>query len=239
MAKRPILHRRADVDSDDDRDRSLISRTLTKARFGGVDLPAAFVGMLAAVSMVLILGGIVGAIAGTQLDYQSALTNVEEATVGAVAVSLLILIVSFFVGGWAAGRMARFDGVANGILVGVLAIIVGIVLAAITAAIGTEYDLVPNVNLNQFATDETLTAAGALGALLALLAILAASALGGQYGERYNEAVDSRLTSFSGLGRRRRAAAGVSRADDDLVDPRADDSMFVEEPRRPLDRDDL
>ena len=109
---------------------------------------------------------------------------------GGLAAGLGVLLVSFLIGGWVAGRMARYDGVRNGILTAVLFMILSGGLAALGAWAGDKYDFSARVNLPSWYTDIDRGSAVA-GALLGLIVMLVAGALGGAWGERYHRRADS------------------------------------------------
>ena len=90
-----------------------------RERFGGVDIPASLVGMLTALSTVIILAGLVGAAFGV-VGYQTGLEeNAEDLSMGSLIGGVAILFVAYLIGGWAAGRIARYDGARNGFATGV------------------------------------------------------------------------------------------------------------------------
>src|SRR6478752_10221079 len=97
-----------------------------KEQFGGVKIGSAFFGWLAATGMAVLLTALVAA-AGTAVGLASN-TDVNQAvnqaaqnsgTVGLVGiiVLLVILFLSYYCGGYVAGRMARFTGARQGLMV--------------------------------------------------------------------------------------------------------------------------
>src|SRR6478735_935597 len=97
-----------------------------KERFGGIKVGSAFFGWLAATGMAVLLTALVAA-AGTAVGLANN-TDVNEAvnqaarnscTVGLVGiiVLLVILFLSYYCGGYVAGRMARFNGAKQGLMV--------------------------------------------------------------------------------------------------------------------------
>src|SRR5215217_6945073 len=85
-----------------------------RERFGGVDIPASLVGMLTALSTTLILAGLIGAALGA-VDYQTGLEgDARDISTWSMIGGVAVLLVAYIVGGWAAGRMARYDGARNG-----------------------------------------------------------------------------------------------------------------------------
>lgn len=214
-----LARRRVERDSDAPAAR----RAYLREYFGGLDLPAALVGMLTSVALVLVLGGIVTAIADANFNVNDALTNIEEATASAAIASLLILVVAFGVGGWAAGRMARFDGVRNGVFAALLAVLLSIGLAALTAWAGSEYNLVPNFDATRYVDEEALTTMGIVGGLLALAAIFISSALGGMWGERYHRVIDREMVALGDAGDTRLSHSDAAVATTPVTADRSDD----------------
>ncbi len=64
---------------------------------------------------------------------------------GAVGV-LVVLLVAYFCGGYVAGRMARFNGVKQGVAVWVWAIVIAVVVAVVAAVAGRDYDVLGRLN---------------------------------------------------------------------------------------------
>jgi len=168
-------------------------------RFGGMDFPAALIGMLVALAMVIILSGIATAVASANWNVSDALANLNTAVTGGAILAGAILFVSFLVGGWATARASRFDGVGNGILAGLLAVLAAILIGVATAYWGTEYSVIPSINVHHQVNSNNLTWWGVISGLVALGIVVAASALGGLLGERYNVAVDTALAASGGV----------------------------------------
>jgi amino acid transporter len=165
--------------------------TEARRRFGGIDIPASLVGMLAALATLLILGGIVAAAVGA-LGYQLGLEdNAEELSLGSAIAGGLVILASFFVGGWAAARIARYDGVKNGLMTAVWAIVLGAILAALGAWFGSEYNVFENVGLPNWFSSDTFQTGALIGAIVSLIFMFAGAALGGARGERYHRQADA------------------------------------------------
>ncbi len=160
-------------------------------RFGGMDLPAALAGLLAAVGLTVLLAGIASA-AGSY-GYQRG-TDTTDLSMDGLAAGLGVLLVSFLIGGWVAGRMARYDGVRNGVTTAVLFMILAGGLAALGAWAGDKYDFFARVNLPSWFTDIDRSSAIA-GAALGLVVMLVAGGLGGAWGSRYHRRADAVLAA--------------------------------------------
>ena len=167
--------------------------TAARERFGGIDIPATLIGMLVAIALLVILGGIVGG-AISAFGYQTGIEegNVEDVTVAGMIAGIVVLLVSFLIGGWTAGRMARYDGVKNGVMVVIWTIVLIAILSALAAWAGSEYNVLEQANLPRL--DRDLLATGAIvSALVALAAMLVGSVLGGIWGVLYHRRADREI----------------------------------------------
>lgn len=171
-----------------------------RRRFGGLDVPASLVGMLTALAMVIILGGIAAAIIGS-IGYQTGVRgNTEELSIGGLIAGLVVLFLSFLVGGWAAGRMARYDGGVNGVMTAVWTLILGAILAGLGAWLGSEYDVFARVNAPQFFSSDAFTTSAIITGILALAVMLLGGWLGGLWGQRFHRAADSVIAGTRDTG---------------------------------------
>jgi hypothetical protein len=166
-----------------------------RERFGGIDIPASIVGMLTALSTVLILAGLVGAAVGV-VGYQTGLEeNAEDLSIGSLIGGVAVLFVAYLIGGWAAGRIARYDGARNGFATGIWTLILAGILAALGAWAGAEYDVFENVQLPQWFDEDALTTAAIISGIAAIAAMFAGGILGGLWGERYHRRADTTIAN--------------------------------------------
>jgi hypothetical protein len=174
---------------------TVVDRERQRGEYGGFNLGAAFFGWLVAIGIAALLTALVSA-AGAAIG----LTEVSEtdtaaspealSLVGAVLI-MVVLVISYFAGGYVAGRMSRFDGGRQGFGVWALALAVTVLLAIAGAIAGSEYNLFGELDLPRIPIDEGTLATGALITLLLVLALTALAAiLGGKAGERYHRRVD-------------------------------------------------
>ena len=165
-----------------------------RERFGGLDLPATLVGMLTALAVLVLLGGLISAAVGA-IGYQTGLKGDEigDISIASLIGGLITLFVAFAIGGWAAGRMARYDGARNGLLTAVWAILLAAILSALAAWLGSEYDILRQADLPQWFSQDALTAGGIVSALVAIAVMLLAGLLGGLWGERYHRRADAAI----------------------------------------------
>jgi hypothetical protein len=177
-----------------------------KDRFGGIRWGAALFGWLTATGAVLVLTAIAAATGtalalsngGTdQLTQQAgqAVNNPGTAStvgiIGAIVV-LVVVLVAYLCGGYVAGRMARFNGIRQGLAVWLWTIVIAVVVAIVTAIAGSKFNILASLRgLPRIPIDEgTLTTAGIVTALIALAAALIGALLGGLAGMRYHRRID-------------------------------------------------
>lgn len=178
-----------------------------RERFGGADVVAGILGMFAALGTLVFLGALLAA-GNAGIEYQLNQIdidgNLQEVEIIGAIVAILVVLVSFFVGGWAAGRMARYDGGINGAGVALWFILLVAIFGAIGIWFGQQYNAFAAVDLpNWFgqigADDVTLKAIA--GALAGIVAALLGGYIGGLIGEQYHREVDAALTSETAHGR--------------------------------------
>ncbi|MDQ0147880.1 TIGR04086 family membrane protein [Pseudarthrobacter niigatensis] len=172
-----------------------------KERFGGIKVGSAFFGWLAATGMAVLLTALVAA-AGTAVGLANN-TDVNEAvnqaarnsgTVGLVGiiVLLVILFLSYYCGGYVAGRMARFNGARQGLMVWVWALIAAIVVAILGLVAGQQFNVL--ANLNSFPripiNEGQLTTTSIIAAVVVAVVALVGAVLGGLAGMRFHRKVD-------------------------------------------------
>ncbi|MBO1756499.1 hypothetical protein J4030_15355 [Allobranchiibius sp. CTAmp26] len=172
-----------------------------KREHGGVKIGSAFFGWLTATGMAVLLTALIAAIgAGVGVVNNTNVTNAKNtassnaSTVGVVGaiVLLLIVLVAYYCGGYVAGRMARFNGIRQGIAVWLWALVIAIVLAILAAVAGEKYNLL--AKLNAFpripVKEGTLTTTGIVALIAVAAASLIGAMLGGLGGMRYHRAID-------------------------------------------------
>jgi MFS family permease len=167
------------------------------ARFGGIKWGAAFFGWLTANGLAVILVAILSA-AGVALGLANNVDTADEAAqkaqtlgIGGGIAVLVVLFLAYLAGGYVAGRMARFDGARQGLAVWVIGLIVVLVLAAAGAILGSQYNVLQQLNLPRIPIDEgTATTAGIITLVAILLVTLLGAVLGGKLGDRFHRKVD-------------------------------------------------
>jgi sporulation protein YlmC with PRC-barrel domain len=162
---------------------------VVRRRFGGLDVFASFTGTLVAIAMAVLLGGILAAIAGsTSFSLSTGSDTFNNVGTGPVIAGFVALFLAYLVGGWSAGRMARYDGAVNGMMLTFWTIVLAIAFGALGAWIGDAYNVLPsslpNVDFGSYDT------AGVIGTLIALAVMLVAGAFGGLIGEAWHRRAD-------------------------------------------------
>ena len=201
------LHDRHDRDRNDsdrqDRDRQ-VGGSVTEAEkeeHGGVKIGSAFFGWLTATGMAVLLTALVAAI-GTgvgvvsDVDITKATDTAtsNSTTVGVVGaiVLLVILLVSYYCGGYVAGRMARFNGLRQGVAVWVWAVVIAVALAILAAVAGEKYNILAKLNVFPRVpiNEGDLTTTGIIALIVVAVASLVGAILGGLAGMHYHRKVD-------------------------------------------------
>ena len=165
-------------------------------RFGGLSLASTFFGWLSATGMATILVALLaaGGAALALTDQHPAATGRQNASTISLAAGLglcLILFLAYLAGGYVAGRMARFDGITQGIGVWVMGVVITAALAAAGALFGSEYNVLSRFDLPNIPVDEgSLTTGGIVTLIAALIVTLIGAILGGKLGEAYHRRVD-------------------------------------------------
>lgn len=181
---------------DDPEERVAEVEQVRREEWGGMNVGAGFFGWLVAVGMAVLLSSIISAVAAAVGDANDITqSDVErqsgEISIGAAIVLLVVLLISFYAGGYVAGRMSRYDGTRQGWAVWLISLVVVVIAAIIGAAYGSEYDIMNRVDIPDvpIPTDD-LTLGGAVTIAAAVFATLLAALAGGRAGTNYHRKVD-------------------------------------------------
>ncbi|MEV6281273.1 hypothetical protein [Kribbella sp. NPDC051770] len=157
---------------------------------------SAFFGWLIAVGLIVLLTGIVSAVAAA-VDYavtiDRSMLDEQAGTIGIVSGALLVVVlaVAYYNGGYVAGRLARFDGARQGFGVWGIGVIVTLIVAGIGALAGSQYDMLGRVDLPSVPIAEAdLTTGGMILGAAVLVVTLLAAVIGGKAGQRYHHRID-------------------------------------------------
>lgn len=166
--------------------------------YGGVDWLASFLGFVFAV----VAGAVFSAVAGVVLAPLGFSPNLSG-SIGAAVITGLVLLgvlifLTYFFGGYVAGRLARFDGGRNGAMLLVWTFLAGVLFLL---AAGVFSGLLPGGAANAMggfvdsasSAIGSLSQAGVVGIVVvaaALLIALLGGFLGGRLGSRYHAEID-------------------------------------------------
>lgn len=171
---------------------------------GGFKLGAALLGWLAAVGFITVMYWVLSVIAVTVFlsRLQTALQSVQNTLnvnltgigITAGALTVVVAALAYYLGGYVAGRLARFSGTRQGFGVWIVAVVMVLLAGLAVSLIGASFNI-PNqvslsnvtVNLNNLGD---LTATGVITLIIMLAVTLGAAILGGRMGERYHRKVD-------------------------------------------------
>ena len=186
-------------------------RDRQKERFGGVKVGCAFFGWLTATGMAVVLTALLAAL-GAGVGLGTGTTSVNSAAdaasgngvstadigwIGAI-VLLAVIFVAYYCGGYVAGRMARFDGMRQGVAVWVWSVVVAVLVAVLGAVAGSQLNVLDQ--LNSFpripSSLSGLSAQGLVALVGVVVASLVGAVLGGLAGMNFHRRVDK-----AGLGR--------------------------------------
>jgi hypothetical protein len=169
-------------------------RARQRDRFGGIRWGSAFFGLLSAIGLAAILLGLAAA-AGVAIGVSEIkdVANGDADTIGlgGAILVLAILALSWYCGGYVAGRMARFDGARQGIGVWMWTLVIGAALAIAALIGGSEYDVLQQLNLPNVAVgDQSLTTTGFVTLAAGLVVTLLFAIIGGKAGDLFHRRVD-------------------------------------------------
>lgn len=171
-----------------------------RERFGGFKFGAAFFGWLTATGMVVLLSAAaaaIGAAVGVSTDtdlgaaLDQAAANQSAGLIGAI-ITLAVLLLAYYAGGYVAGRMARFNGLKQGLAVWLWALVAAAVVIIVGLIFGNDIRSITQLNsVAPLPQDLGSISAGTWLAVLASVAVsLIGALLGGLAGMRFHRRVD-------------------------------------------------
>ena len=185
-------------------ERRAVGVDAARERFGGRDLPASLAGMLVALAALLLLAGLASAAIGTIAFEAGVEGNEDELSLGALIVAGAVIFLAFLLGGWAAGRMARYNGALNGFMVAVWFIVLSLVLAIAGAIADNTYNLFDDLRVaeatlpNWFSVDDA-TVGAIIGSLAFVALMVVGAVLGGIWGTRMHRRADREIAASAVL----------------------------------------
>lgn len=167
-------------------------RAREKEAFGGMKFGSAFFGWLTTIGATILLVAIVSAVAaGIGVDTGASSQDLRGVGIGVAIALLLILFIAYFIGGYVAARMARFNGARQGLAVWLWAVVIAIILTIAGLIAGQQTDITSQVNLPSLpVSSDELTAGGLIGLAIVLVVTLVGAILGGLTGMRFHRRVD-------------------------------------------------
>lgn len=189
---------RADDDNYEEqhdlRSHAVVDHDLQHARFGGFHFGAALYGWLVSTGLSVILIALLSAAgASIAVSAVNTVTSGTAATVGIVSGILLLiaLTLSYYAGGYVAGRLSRFDGARQGFGSWLIGIIITLILGGLGAAAGARFNVLQQLNLPHLPINQgSFTTGGLITTFAALVLTLLAAILGGKRGEGYHRRID-------------------------------------------------
>jgi hypothetical protein len=167
--------------------------------YGGVDWLASFLGFVFAV----VIASVFSAVAGLVLVPLGFPPEISGGQLGAsvltgLAVLGVLIFLTYFFGGYVAGRLARFDGGRNGAMVLGWTFIVALILALVTVVFSgflptSAAEGISNLAQGTASAAGSLAGAGVAGIVVAVAALLLAllgGFFGGRLGSRYHTEID-------------------------------------------------
>ncbi len=167
--------------------------------YGGVDWLASFLGFVFTVVLGLVFSGIAGLVLvpfGFPPDLSGG--QIGASVITGLALLGILIFLTYFFGGYVAGRLARFDGGRNGAMVLVWTFIVVLILALVAVVFSGflpagAANVIGNVVDRVARTVGNLARGGVVGIVAAIAAVLIAllgGFLGGRMGSRYHTEID-------------------------------------------------
>lgn len=194
VAERPVRHGNGSVTTALDRESMHAVRARQREEFGGINWGAAFFGWLVAVGLGALLVGFLaaaGAAVGLTGLSDDAAGNASEVGIGGAIALLVALAIAYFAGGYVAGRMSRFDGARQGLGTWLLGLVLTVALAVVGVVLGSEYNVLEQLELPAVPVGESeLATGGVLALIIVVIGTLIAAIAGGKAGERYHRKVD-------------------------------------------------
>jgi amino acid transporter len=172
------------------------ARARQREEYGGINWGAAFFGWLVAIGLGALLVSILvaaGAAVGLTQNVTTtdAVSHAATLSLGGAIALVVVLAIAYYAGGYVAGRMSRFDGARQGAGAWVIGVVVTLLLAAAAAILGSQYNVLNQLNLPALPIgQDTMTTGGVIALAAAVVVTLLAAVIGGKAGERYHLRVD-------------------------------------------------
>jgi hypothetical protein len=156
---------------------------------GGVSGGAVITGVVVSFGAMFLLSAIVGGVLVALGATDGNVTQGEaiEAGIGAGIALVVAQFLSYYWGGYTAGRMGRGAGVANGLLVPIVALLVAAATAGVVAALGADARLNLPFSTNSLPVEDANLVDWGIGiGVAALVAMFLGGIVGGAAGARWH-----------------------------------------------------
>jgi ABC-type dipeptide/oligopeptide/nickel transport system permease component len=112
--------------------------------------------------------------------------------VASAIVLLVVILVAYYCGGYVAGRMARFNGVKQGVGVWLWTIIAAVVVTILGLVAGDRFHVLSQLNSLPAVpvSGDALTTGAIISVVVIIVAALVGAVLGGLAGMRYHRRID-------------------------------------------------
>jgi len=177
--------------------------TVSYERYERSGLLASLMGMFAGLGVIAFLSALLtagAAIFDFRLDIVNDVSGFDETSILSLVVAAVIVFASLVVGGYAAGRIARYNGGISGMGAGLWLVFLGAIFAVLGAWVGASTDAFDRFDLpDRLAqVDATnLTAAAVIASAVLVVAALLGGYMGGRIGETYHVTAEESLVAVT------------------------------------------
>lgn len=161
-----------------------------RRRFGGIDIVGSLLGALVGIAVMVLVGVLLEAGFDTgPMLVDTSFDSWSQVTSGAMLACAATLVLSGLLGGWAAGRGSRFDGIANGLVAMAWLLAAGLGAAWLGRDAGDEWNAFAVAGIPDLVTAQ-FEPWGVLAFVLLVALMLGAAAIGGSIGEGWHRRAD-------------------------------------------------
>ena len=174
---------------------TIITRDRPVEARGGISGGAILTGVVVAFGCMFLLTALIGGILAAfgVIDPDIPQSEAVDAGIAAGVALVVAQFLSYLWGGYAAGRMSRGAGFANGFLVPLVAILVAILVAAVAAALGATANLNLPFTTNRLPLEnDSLIDWGVGIGIASVVAMFIGGILGGSLGSRWHTKLERR-----------------------------------------------
>ncbi|WP_139417794.1 hypothetical protein [Agromyces laixinhei] len=188
-------HDRADLRAGYDREEAV---ALENERYGGVNVGSAFLGWVTATGATVVLIALVAAVTALVAAMTGGVAeaatdvggNLRAAGIWGVVILLVIWFVSFYCGGYVAGRMARYNGALQGVAVWAWAVVIALIMTVVGLIAGQNLSVPAGASPTLPFPEDQAAMAAVVSSIIVAVVALAGAILGGLAGMRFCRTVD-------------------------------------------------